>query len=285
MFRSNLLKIATLFVLLFFGLPTVSKSMAVYAQAGESVQELKQKADVLIKQQKYTEALPLLEKLAIAEPDDPEIHFYLGFALIAQANTTKDDAARKALRIRARNTFIKSKELGMKDPLVDALIQSMPADGSDGKAFSENAEANALMTEAESFFSQGKLDDALKNYRRALQLDPKLYEAALFSGDVYSQRGDFPQAEVWYQKAIAIDPNRETAYRYSATPLMKQGKYEQARDRYVEAYITEPYSKYSISGLSQWAQATKTNLAHPKIDMPTDVTFDEKGNANVNLDA
>jgi tetratricopeptide (TPR) repeat protein len=167
---------------------------------------------------------------------------------------------------------------------VDALIQSMAPDGSEGAAFSANAEADKLMHEAEALFSQGKFDDALKNYQAALKLDPKLYMAALFSGDVYKERGDFQQAEVWYQKAIEIDPNRETAYRYSATPLMKQGKYDQARDRYVEAYITEPYSKFSVAGLTLWAQATQTRLAHPAIDIPTDIKFDEKGDAQINLD-
>ena len=139
------------------------------------------------------------------------------------------------------------------------------------------------MVEAEALFSQGKLDDALRNYQRALQLDPKLYEAALFSGDVYSHNGDFPQAETWYQKAIAIDPTREIAYRYSATPLMKQGKLDQARDRYVESFICEPYSRFSVGGLTQWAKAANAKLAHPAIDIPTNVTFDEKGNAKIDL--
>jgi hypothetical protein len=66
---------------------------------------------------------------------------------------------------------------------------------------------------------------------------------------------------------------------------MKQGKYDQARDRYIEAYITEPYNRFSVSGLTQWAQATSTSLAHPRIDIPTTVTFDEKGDAKINLDA
>jgi tetratricopeptide (TPR) repeat protein len=285
MFRPNLVKIPFRLALLFLCLSAALPSTPVRAQGGESVQELKQKVGGLLKQQKYTEALPILEKLAAAEPDNPETQFYLGFALVAQANTTKAGEARKSLRVRARNAFIKSKELGNSDPVLDGFIQSLPPDGSEGKAFSENAEADKLMSEAESLFSQGKLDDALKNYQRALQLDPKIYEAALFSGDVYTQRGDYQQAEVWYQKAIAIDPNRETAYRYSATPLMRQKKYDQARDRYVEAYINEPYNRFPVSGLTQWAQATNTKLAHPEINIPTDVTFDEKGDAKVNLDA
>lgn len=211
--------------------------------------------------------------------------FQLGFALVAQANTTIETADKQALRVRARNAFIRAKELGVGEPIVEALIQSLPPDGSDASSFSKNVLANAVMVEAESFFGQGKLDEALKDYQKALSLDPKLYHAALFSGDVYMQRGDLSQASAWYEKAIAMDPMIETAYRYSATPLMKQGKTDAARERYIEAFITEPYNRFARAGLIQWAQVTKTTLAHPQIDVPTNVTFDEKGNAKINLDA
>jgi tetratricopeptide (TPR) repeat protein len=238
-----------------------------------------------MRQQKYTEALPLLEKIAAVEPGDAQTQFYLGFALLGQAQNTKEAGARKALRVRARAAFVRAKELGVREPVVEALIQSLPPDGSEGAAFSENAEADRLMGEAEALFSRGKLDEALANYQAALKLDPKLYMAALFSGDVYKEKADFQQAEVWYQKAIEIDPNRETAYRYSATPLMQQGKHERARDRYVEAFITEPYNKFAAAGLTQWAQVTSTRLGHPAIEVPTKVTFDEKGDAKIDLDA
>ena len=285
MSQLNIVKVATRFAVLLFCLATVWPSAVARAQGGESIDELKQKVTELTKQTRYTEALPLLEQIVAAEPDNAQMHFYLGFALIGQGTNTKDAAARRALRIRARNAFIRAKSLGVREPVVEALIQGMPEDGADGAAFSENIRANALMQQAEAFFAQGKLEEALKNYQTALELDPKLYHAALFSGDVYMQKEDLAQAETWYQKAITIDPNRETAYRYSATPLMKQGKTKEARDRYIEAFITEPYNKFARAGFVQWGQATHTNLAHPKIDIPTDVTFDEKGDAKINLDA
>lgn len=252
---------------------------------GEDLEAQKQKVAELLKAQRYVDALPLLEKLARAEPDDATTQYFLGFALLAKATSVKDEGERRALRVRGRTAFLRAKELGDTNPLLDALLQSIPPDGGDEAAFSANAEANRLMREAEGLFGRGELDAALASYQKAFQLDPKIYEAALFSGDVYMHRGDYQQAEVWYQKAIAINPYRETAYRYSATPLMKQKKYDEARDRYVEAYITEPYSNYPVSGLSQWAQATQTRLSHPEIEIPTDVTFDEKGDAKINLDA
>lgn len=258
---------------------------ATQAQTEESAAELKRRAAVLMKESKFTEALPVLEKIVTLDPGDGQTQFYLGFALIGQAKNTKDNAARKALRIRARNAFLKAKELKSTEVGLEAMIESLPEDGSDPEGFSANIKAHELMEEGEALFSQGKGDEALKKYQQALELDPKLYHAALFSGDIYLGKQDWAQAEVWYQKAIAIDPTKETAYRYSATPLMRQRKHDAARDRYVEAFITEPYNKFARAGLIQWAQATQTNLAHPQIDIPTNITFDEKGDAKINLDA
>jgi tetratricopeptide (TPR) repeat protein len=272
--------LVTLFVLL-----VLSFALPVQAQTGENVADLKRQASELLKQTKYTEALPVLEKIASLEPSDGETQFYLAFALLGQSKNTQDDAARKALRVRARNAFVKAKALNFNEPKLDALILSLPEDGSDAPGFTSNPKANKLMEEGEALFTQGKAEEALKKYQEALNLEPKLYHAALFSGDIYLQKQDYAQAEVWYQKAIAIDPGKETAYRYSATPLMKQRKIEAARDRYIEAFIVEPYNQFARGGLIQWGQATQTQLAHPDIEIPTNVTFDEKGDAKINLDA
>src|SRR5229473_978241 len=86
-------------------------STVLYGQTGET-QDLKRRAFELSDQQKLTEALPLLEKLVVSYPRDSEVHFKLAFALLGQASVTKDSAERAALRIRARNAFIKAKELG-----------------------------------------------------------------------------------------------------------------------------------------------------------------------------
>ena len=284
MFQRQSLTVVTCLAIIVFCLGASFYCAKVSAQTGESIAEMKQKIRELTSQNKYTEALPLLEKLVVAEPNNAQTQFYLGFALIAKANNTNDAAQRVALSVRARAAFVRAKELDVQEPLVDALIDSIPSDGSPGQSFSENIGANSLMTQAEAFFAQGKLDEALRNYQKALALDPQLYHAALFSGDVYMTKEDFANAELWYQKAITIDPTKETAYRYSATPLMKQGKTEAARDRYIEAFITEPYNKFARAGILQWAQVTHTEIAHPDIKIPTNVTFDDKGNANINLD-
>lgn len=254
------------------------------AQSKDELKELKKKVGELLEQTRYTEAAPLLEKIVAAEPNDPQHHYYLATALLGLMANARDDETKRQISLRARAEFIKAKELGSTASNLDAMIQTIPPDGRKSPSFSPNRDADKFMSEGEAAFSRGSLNDAFKAYQQALALDPKLYYAALFSGDVKKEQGDFAQAEVWYQRAIEIDPEKETAYRYSATPFMKQNKYDEALKRYIEAFITEPYNRFTTSGLVQWAQETKRNLGHPKIEIPTDVQFDEKGDAKVNLD-
>lgn len=246
----------------------------------EDTEKLKSQAAQFLQQNNYIEALPILEKLAVAEPDNANIQFFLGFCLVTKSVDTKDAAVQKQLRARARAILVKARDLGRNDAIVNSLIDTIAPDGSENAAaakqpeepkYSDNAQANSLMEQGEAAFSRGKNEEALKFYKQALDLDPKLYYAALYSGDVYGQSGDYANAEIWYQKAIAIDPLIETAYRYSATPLMKQGKYEAARDRYIESFISNPFSRLAVGGLGQWADVMKKVLEHPKIGFRKDI--------------
>ena len=273
--------------ILLFALVFAFQSLPAQAQqlSAAEINSLKEQVGNLLTQDKYTEAAPILERLAKAEPQNADTQFYLGFTLIAQSKNTKDKEAARQLLMRARQTLIRAKQLGATQNILDGLIAALPADGNIGGAFSKNAEADEAMQAGEAAFTQGKIDEALALYQKALRLDPQLYSAALFAGDMYFRKDDFPNAEIWYQKAIAIDPNRETAYRYSATPLMKQKKYDAARKRYIEAYISEPFNRLSAAGLGQWAEATGARLAHPKIEIPTDVKTNAKGEVQINIDA
>lgn len=256
--------------------------------AAAEINSLEEQAVKLLNAGKYTDALPILERLAKAEPEHADTQFYLGFALLAQAKNTKDKEAARLLNARARQSFVRAKQLGSTQKVLDAFLESLPENGVVENQFSKNNEADEAMQQGEAAFTQGKIDDALKLYQKAFSLDPTIYGAALFSGDMYMRKEDFANAEVWYQKAIAVDPNRETAYRYSATPLMRQKKYDQARDRYIEAFITEPFNRLTAVGLSQWAEAAGAKgakLAHPAIEIPMDVKDDGKGGVSINLDA
>jgi tetratricopeptide (TPR) repeat protein len=257
---------------------------ALYAQGAANYEAEKQRAIQLMQNARATEALPILERLSSGNPEDGEVMFYFGFAVLGHSQTLKDAAARRQSRIRARAAMLKARESGYKSPLMDSILEGIPADGGEETKYSENAEADAAMREGEAAFVKGDLDSALAAYQRALALDPKLYSGALFAGDMYLKKGLPLKAAEWFERAIAIDPDRETAYRYSASPLMKAGKLEEARSRYVEAFVAEPFNRLARAALVHWGEAAGVELAHPQIDVPTNVTplKDNKMTINVN---
>lgn len=250
-----------------------------------TLEQKRQKANELFAANRLTEALPLLEELAEAMPDDKKLQTQLGFALLAQVAHSEKPEERSALRIRARKAFVNARRLGDDSPTVRALIDSIAIDGTEDADYSANPAADALMRQGEMYFASGKMKEALDAYQQALVFDPKNYFAALFSGDVYVQTNKYDDAEKWYNKAIEINPEIETAYRYSATPLMRQRKFAEARDRYVEAFIVEPYNRLAISGILQWSQATQTPLMHPALDLPAfEIGEDGKVKSKINID-
>jgi tetratricopeptide (TPR) repeat protein len=277
---SFVVPVAILCVVLLSGAPAAG----LYAQGVANYEAEKQRAIKLLENSKPTEALPILERLTESNPQDGQVMFYFGFAILAQAQTLPDMNARKQSRIRARAAMLKARELGYQNPLLDSILDSVPADGGEDQKYSANAEADRAMREGEAAFAKGNFDAALAAYQRALEQDPKLYEAALFAGDTYFKKGQAFKASEWYERAINIAPDRETAYRYSASPLMEAGKLEEARARYIEAIIAEPFNRLAWAGIARWAEAARVELSHPKIDVPTNLTTLEGNKTTMEID-
>ncbi|HEY0386726.1 MAG TPA: tetratricopeptide repeat protein, partial [Pyrinomonadaceae bacterium] len=230
------------------------------AQDGSGNQTERQRAMQLFEQSKFTEALPLLEKLAAANPSDVLVMERLGWATLVIAGSMKDAQERQQARERARKALLRAKELGDKSDLLRIGLEQLSNPDPADAAFSGNKEADAAMREGEEAHTRGDLDKAIAAYQRALQLDPKLYMAALFTGDMYFKKGYnesdatakealMQKAGEWFARAIAIDPNIETAYRYWGDALMTVNKMTEAKDKYVDAIIAEPYNRNSYAGL------------------------------------
>ncbi len=249
----------------------------------------------LMEESKYTEAVPILEKLAAQNPKDGQVLYGLAFSLLVSERNLEDPTARKQMRARARSFFVRAKEAGESDTLSEKVLNSVPPDGGEDSTFSRNAVADVAMREAEAAFSRGDLDKALESYARALQLDSKLYEAAVFAGDMEFKKGysstdaqfrsvRFDKAGEWFAKAIAIASARETAYRYWGDALLAQGNMEEARAKFVEAIIAEPYNRLSSVGLIKWAQQNNIGLAHPKIEIPSNVSSSKRGEVKITVE-
>lgn len=255
------------------------------AQAAVDYSEKKQQAMDLYKQNRFVEAVPLLEQLAAVNNDDKDVFSTFGFCLYSLIETVPDEQKRKDLAERSRKALTRAKELGDKTVITDTILAKL-ADGTPAPhKFSSNAEADHEMQEAEALFVKGDMEPAADLYKKALIADPSLYDAALYAGDAYYKiPGKIDQAGEWFAKAIAINPDRETAYRYWADVLMQQGKPEEAGAKYVEAYISEPSNRLAVSAFVRWGKGQNISLAHPAIKIPSNVQTNDKGNITITLD-
>src|SRR6185295_9242216 len=85
--------------------------------------------------------------------------------------------------------FKRAQQLGDNSNLLKAGLEQLSAPDVADNAFSLNREADAAMREGEEAHSRGDLDKALAKYARAFELDPKLYLAPLFAGDMEFKKG------------------------------------------------------------------------------------------------
>lgn len=236
----------------------------------------------LYKEAKFNEALPLFEKLAAAHPDDSAVAEHFAILVTTQAVYLKSPEERKQARLRGRELLLKAQKLGANSALLQSLLEAITSESD--IEFSVKKDVDEAMREGEASFVKGDFPKALENYHRALLLDPKLYEAALFIGDVYFKTADQVKAGEWFARAVEIDPDRETAYRYWGDALMKQGRVTEASDKFVEAFIAEPYSRLARAGFMQWAERVNVALAHPRVDLPANVSKKSENETTITLD-
>jgi len=218
---------------------------------------------------KRLEALPLLEEIAENDPNDSEVLVALAACLVEHAATLNDADAAGKERFRAKGFLQKAWELGNTNPLAEnlrQLLQELPATGA--LKFSDNPAVEQAMNAGEAAFARRNFDDALKNYAKALELEPENYAAALFTANTYDKRNDLAKASEWYQRAIRLDPNRETAFRYYADLVAKRGDMAKARALLIQAAVAEPYNKIVWREIRAWALINKTAFNVVYVSIP-----------------
>lgn len=242
----------------------------------------RQRAFELVKENNLTAALPLLEKLAKAKPEDTGVLQNLALALAAQAIASKDQEMMKRNFRRARELAEQCRKLGDNSQLVQTILERIPTEEQMNVPAKPRTPADDALQAGEAAFSSGDFKKALAEYERAEKLDPKLYEAPLFAGDMHYKLNDIEKAGAAYARAIAIDPDRDTAYRFWGNVLLQSGKLEESRQKLIEAIICEPYSRAPWQYLSNWAQRSKAQLGHPKIEIPRS-SVQRKDDQNINI--
>jgi tetratricopeptide (TPR) repeat protein len=255
-----------------------------FAQANADYEAELNRALELIKAYKMPEAVPILEKLHTAKPDDMVVLESLAFAISTIATNEKDPEKRKKELLRARKLAERAKELGDNSERLQLMLELIPPDGNmptlTGRENRTPAE-EALM-EGEAAFAKGDMERAIEHYERALKLEPKLYDAPLFIGDAYHKLGRNDKAYESYARAVAIDPDRDTAYRYWGSVLIREDKLKEAKEKMIEGVIANPYTRLTWQFLANWAERSQVRLGHPRIDIPTS-SVQKKNEKDINI--
>jgi tetratricopeptide (TPR) repeat protein len=265
-----------------FTLVLLGSAFAVHPAQGSDPEQERHAAFQAYEQGKMVDAMPLLEALSAKYPSDILVKERWAFATLVYSATLTDADQRKKTRVRARNIALDAQKLGDNSPLLQNALD-VPEDGSE-PLFSSRPEVDAAMKAAESDFARGDYEKARDGYIHVLLLDPKNYEAALFTGDMYFKQHAQDSAGEWFARAVQIDPDRETAYRYWADALMELGKNEEARLKYIDAIVAEPYARRPWEGVKKWTDRNKTQVHFLKIQDKSETKVKDDKTINITID-
>jgi tetratricopeptide (TPR) repeat protein len=107
---------------------------------------------------------------------------------------------------------------------------------------------NALM-------ESGRLDEAIAQYRKALQIDPRHAEMHYNLGNVLLARGELDAALAEYQEAVKLRPDHPFARTNMASVLARQGRFAEAAGHFQRAMEIRPDFPDVINNLA-WLRAT-----------------------------
>jgi tetratricopeptide (TPR) repeat protein len=86
------------------------------------------------------------------------------------------------------------------------------------------------------------LEEARRNYQRALKLDPRYPDALNNLAAVYHGERNYKKAEKTYKKALKYGPNSAVAYRNLGTAYFSDGNYKEGANAYQKALALNPNS-------------------------------------------
>jgi tetratricopeptide (TPR) repeat protein len=268
----------TLFVVTLLGGSLLAQTATPAPQHEANFDQERKQANDLFVTGKILDSLPLYEDLCRQDQTIAVFAERHGTGLIKKSAILTDPAEQKAMNEQGMAEIRRAQKLGDNSPYVQTMLTAgtkniiasamtgLPL--SAGYLYHGSAEAQPSMKEAEATFARENPAGALKLYMQAAKIDPKWYDAALYSGDMYFRLNDAVNAGIWFQKAIDIDPDRDTAYRYWGDALLKSGEPAAAKVKFEQAFVAEPYVKPGWLSLVQWANRTKTQLHVPQVALP-----------------
>ncbi|MFZ1947607.1 MAG: tetratricopeptide repeat protein, partial [bacterium] len=200
-----------------------------YSDKASAGERLYIKASAAYMSRDYAEAVKGFEKLVALEPDNKFALFWLG-VIHNNELPQPEQGIRELTRAIEIDPLFK--------PAYNILAYAYDEVGDFEKSIwaidkyiaIPPEEANPYDTRGDLYAWNGKLDQALESYRKALQIKPDFYMSLFKLGDMYLYKRDYAKAESCF-KELASCPDKGTrsgGRRWLGTVPAYQGKFEEA---------------------------------------------------------
>jgi len=121
-------------------------------------------------------------------------------------------------------------------------------------------DADAWVDKGDSLNNQGKFDEAIKCYDKAIQLDPKIADAWNNKGESLRNKGKFDEAMKCYDKAIELDPKNVFALNNKAFAFDLSENFD------VAEYYYDLASKIDANETKEWVEETQKSEISKGVD-------------------
>jgi tetratricopeptide (TPR) repeat protein len=112
---------------------------------------------------------------------------------------------------------------------------------------------------------QGRTEEAIVLFQRAVQVAPQFSEAYDLLGSTYFAQRDFAQAAAYFQRAVSANPYDLNAHFYLGTCWMKLGNFRQAADQFHTARFVDPTYTQAISAEARALEAAGDTAGAAKV--------------------
>lgn len=87
---------------------------------------------------------------------------------------------------------------------------------------------------------QGRLDEAMDQFQKALQINPRDVNSLVSVGNTWFRKGNYDEAAVYYRRALEVNPNSPEAHANLAVILANRGQTDEAIEHDRQALLGNP---------------------------------------------
>lgn len=117
----------------------------------------------------------------------------------------------------------------------DGSAPEKPATATPGTVVTHNTPGQVNVEKAQTLQSQGLIEEALREFEKAIEINPKLTVAYMGAGDIHRQRGDYGAAEHNYATAAQLEPRNFAAQYLHALCLQMLDRIPESVRAYLRA--------------------------------------------------